>query len=113
MSEQWNKYDLTATRVNWRLGSKFRSGSITNGCHAHILSEATADYFVTHMDVARTPTIKGALLKIIVLQQNKVPTAPLMGPCSMDRRLQEMEAIGLVMQQVIPAPTNVSSRSSS
>ena len=83
MSEQWNKYELTATRVNWRLGSKFRSGSITNGCHAHILSEATAATISGRTEaVARTPTIKGALLKIIVLQQNKVPTAPLMGPAA-------------------------------
>ena len=69
MSGPWNKYDLTATRVNGRPGSEFRSGSVTIDCHAHIFSEATADYVVTHMDVARTPTIKGALLKIIALQQ--------------------------------------------
>ena len=64
------------------------------------------------MDVARTPTIKGAFLKIIALQQNKLPTTSLMEPCGMDRRLQEMEAMGLVIQLVIPAPTNVSSWSS-
>ena len=112
MSEPWNKYDLTATRVNGRPGSEFRSGSVPIDCHAHIFSEATADYVVTHMDVARTPTIKGAFLKIIALQQNKLPTTSLMEPCGMDRRLQEMEAMGLVIQLVIPAPTNVSSWSS-
>jgi hypothetical protein len=89
MSEPWNKYDLTATMVNGRLGSEFRSGSVTIDCHAHIFSEATADYVVTHMDVARAATMKGTLLKIIALQQNKVPSVPLMRPWGMDPRLQE------------------------
>jgi hypothetical protein len=55
--------------VNGRLGSEFRSGSLTIDCHAYIFSEAAVDYVVTQMDVARTPTMKGALLMIIALQQ--------------------------------------------
>jgi len=105
MSEPWNKYDLTAARRHGRPGREVRPSSITIDCHAHIFTEAAADYVAGHMDVARTPTIKGAVPETVALQRKQgADRTPLMVPGGMDRRLADMEAMGLDMQLVMPAP---------
>jgi aminocarboxymuconate-semialdehyde decarboxylase len=105
MSEPWNKYDLTAARVHGRPGREVRPSSITIDCHAHIFAESAADYVSTHMDVSRTPTVKGAVPETIALQKKQgADRTPVMVPAGMDQRLRDMEAMGLDMQLVMPAP---------
>ena len=105
MSEPWNKYDLTAARTHGRPGREVRPTSVTIDCHAHIFTDAAADYVATHMNVARTPTIKGAVAETVVLQKKQgADRTPLMLPGGMDRRLADMEKMGLDMQLVMPAP---------
>ena len=105
MSEPWNKYDLTAARTHGPPGREVRPQSVTIDCHAHIVSQAAAEYVAPHMDASTAPRAAFSVPETDVLTKKQgAERTPLMLPSGMDRRLADMERIGLDMQLVMPAP---------
>jgi aminocarboxymuconate-semialdehyde decarboxylase len=105
MSEPWNRYDLTAARNHDRPGREVRPTSITIDCHSHIVVAAAADYVRPHSDPSAQPRARFSTPETdqLTAKQGRDRT-PLMLPGELDRRLQDMEAMGLDMQLVMPAP---------
>ena len=103
MAAQWNKYAPTAARGHGRPGRELRPKSITIDIHSHVAIPAAAAFVKPHLDPTTIPLthFAGAGTKALNQKQEEDIRARITG---YDERLIDMDAMGLDMQLVLPAP---------
>jgi aminocarboxymuconate-semialdehyde decarboxylase len=103
MAAQWNKYAPTAARGHGRPGRELRPKSITIDIHSHVAIPAAAAFVKPHLDPTTIPLthFADAGTKALNQKQEEDIRARITG---YDERLIDMDAMGLDMQLVLPAP---------
>jgi len=103
MIDRKNRYGRTAARINDADGLARRPSSPTIDIHAHIVVPQAAKLAKPHVDVSRIPLahFADAASKEINAQQEK-DLGEVM--TTIDRRLRDLDAMGIDIQVVAPAP---------
>jgi aminocarboxymuconate-semialdehyde decarboxylase len=101
--DQWNRYDLTAARRHGRPGRELRPASITIDIHSHVAVPQAAAFVKPHLDLATVPLAHFATpeSKALGLKQESDIRPRITG---YDKRLAELDAMGIDMQLVCPPP---------
>ena len=99
----WNKYAPTAARTHGRPGRELRPKSITIDIHAHVAVPPAAEFVKPHLYSAKNPMINFATAETRALnQQQEADIRERI--TSHDRRLAELDAMGVDFQVVMPPP---------
>ncbi|HEX5325950.1 MAG TPA: amidohydrolase family protein [Acetobacteraceae bacterium] len=101
MAEPWNRYDRTAARQHGRPGRELRPRSTTIDMHAHLLVEKAADFVRSHLPHDPRGGFYPEETRLLGRKQDADRRAHL---TDLDRRLADMDAMGVDMQVVSPAP---------
>jgi aminocarboxymuconate-semialdehyde decarboxylase len=103
MPEQWNKYGPTAARKHGKRGRELRPKSTTIDIHSHVAIPAAGAFVKPHLDPATIPLthFADAPTKALNQKQEEDIRARI---TSYDERLADMDAMGIDMQLVLPAP---------
>src|SRR3954451_16931148 len=103
MNDRKNRYGRTAARNHDADGLARRPSSATVDIHAHIVIPQAAKLAQPHVDIAKIPLahFADAATKEINAQQEK-DIGEVM--TTIDRRLRDMDAMGVDIQVVAPAP---------
>ena len=104
MPEQWNKYGPTAARKQWQArDASCRPKSTTIDIHSHVAIPAPGAFVKPHLDPATIPLthFADATTKALNQKQEEDIRARI---TSYDERLADMDAMGIDMQLVLPAP---------
>jgi len=103
MIDRKNRYGRTAARINDADGLARRPSSPTIDIHAHIVVPQAAKLAQPHVDIKRIPLahFADAYSKEINAQQEK-DVGEVM--TTIDRRLRDLDAMGIDIQVVAPAP---------
>jgi aminocarboxymuconate-semialdehyde decarboxylase len=100
---QWNKYERTAARSHGRRGRDIRPASITIDIHSHIAVPAAAEFVKPHLDWSTIPLAHFATPETKALsQKQEADIRPRI--TGYDRRLAELDAMGIDVQLVCPPP---------
>ena len=102
-ADRKNRYGLTAARQHRRLGRACRPTTTTIDIHAHIVVAAAAKEAGPHVDLTKVPLARFAdsATKALNGEQEK-DRARVM--TDTDARLRDLDAMGIDMQVVAPAP---------
>jgi len=99
----WNRYAPTAARRHGRPGRELRPSSTTIDIHAHVFIQAAADYVAPHLNTASDALNRFAAAETKELNKRQdAERRPRMA--GFEHRFADMEAMGLDMQLVSPAP---------
>lgn len=103
MIDRKNRYGRTAARLDDADGRARRPASTTIDIHAHIVVPQAAAHARPHVDLANTPLARfsDASSREVNAQQEK-DVANVM--TTIDRRLRDLDAMGIDIQVVAPAP---------
>jgi len=102
MPEQWNKYGPTAARQSGKPGREMRPKSVTIDIHAHVAVPAAAQLVGPHLDWASIPAVHFADAETRALTQKQ--EADIRPRMNHDRRLADLDAMGIDIQMVAPPP---------
>lgn len=102
MPQQWNKYDLTAARNHGKPGRELRPRSVTVDVHAHVGVPAAAKFVEPHLDWSSIPLARFANPETKALSAKQ--EADISGRSSVERRLADLDAMGVDIQLVAPSP---------
>jgi aminocarboxymuconate-semialdehyde decarboxylase len=99
---EWNKYGPTAARRHGRPGREVRPSSITIDVHSHVGVPRAAELVKPHLQAASMPLV--AFADAATRSLNQKQEADIAARGSLDRRLADLDAMGLDMQVVKPPP---------
>ena len=102
MPEQWNKYDKTAARRHGKPGREVRPQSVTVDIHAHVGVPEAAKFVEPYLDWATIPLAHFANAETKALNQKQ--EADIRATASADRRLADLDAMGVDVQMIAPPP---------
>jgi aminocarboxymuconate-semialdehyde decarboxylase len=100
---QWNKYEPTAARRHGKPGREVRPQSITVDIHSHVAVPAAAAFVKPHLDPMTNPLVLHATPETRALNQKQEQDIR-ERITSHDRRLTELDAMGIDFQLVMPPP---------
>jgi len=100
---QWNKYAPTAARQHGRPGREVRPQSITIDIHSHVAVPAAADFVKPHLDPMTNPLVLHATPQTRALNQKQEQDIR-ERITRHDRRLADLDAMGVDFQLVMPPP---------
>jgi aminocarboxymuconate-semialdehyde decarboxylase len=100
---QWNKYAPTAARRHGKPGREVRPQSITVDIHSHVAVPAAAALVKPHLDPLTNPLVLHATPETRALNQKQEEDIR-ERITSHDRRLTELDAMGIDFQLVMPPP---------
>ena len=103
MAEPSNRYGPTAARNHSRPGREMRPQSLTVDIHSHVMVPEAAAFVQPHLDLAANPLAQfaSAGTKAINARQDRERTSRM---TTYDERLADLDAMGLDLQLVMPAP---------
>src|SRR6202521_4155949 len=103
MANIWNKYEPTAARKRGRPGREIRPKSITIDIHSHVAVPRAAAFVKPHLDLATIPLGHFAEphTKAVSEKHELDIGARITG---YDRRLAELDAMGIDIQLIMPPP---------
>jgi aminocarboxymuconate-semialdehyde decarboxylase len=99
---QWNKYGPTAARAHGRPGREIRPQSVTVDVHSHVGVPRAADFVRPHLSPDAMPLVTFADAATRALNQQQ--EADIAARAGLDRRLADLDAMGLDMQVIKPPP---------
>src|SRR5262245_52307671 len=99
---QWNKYGPTAARAHGRPGREIRPQSITIDVHSHVGVPRAAELVRPHLAADAMPLVMFADAATQAL--NRKQEADIAARGGLDRRLADLDAMGLDMQIIKPPP---------
>lgn len=99
---QWNTYGSTAARKHERPGREIRPKSVTIDVHSHVGVPQAAEFVKPHLAPAANPLAAFADAPTRAL--NRKQEADIAARSGLDRRLADLDAMGLDMQIVKPPP---------
>jgi aminocarboxymuconate-semialdehyde decarboxylase len=103
MPDMWNKYDQTAARKHGRPGREIRPKSTTIDIHSHVAVPQAAELVKPHLDPTKIPLVHFATAESKALgQKQEQDVAPRI--TGYDKRLTDLETMGVDMQLVFPPP---------
>ena len=102
MPEQWNKYDKTAARRHGKPGREVRPQSVTVDIHAHVGVPEAAKFVEPYLDWATIPLAHFANAETKALNQKQ--EADIRATAGADRRLADLDAMGVDVQMIAPPP---------
>ena len=102
MTEQWNKYDKTAARTHGKPGRQLRPQSVTVDVHAHVGVPEAAKFVEPYLDWSTIPLAHFANAETKTLNQKQ--EADIRATASADRRLADLDAMGIDVQMIAPPP---------
>jgi aminocarboxymuconate-semialdehyde decarboxylase len=102
MTEQWNKYGPTAARSHGKPGRERRPKSVTIDIHSHVGIPEAAKFVEPHLDWATIPLAHFANAETKALSGKQ--EADIRARAGVDRRLADIDAMGIDMQMVAPPP---------
>ena len=99
---QWNKYEPTAARKHGLPGRETRPRSITIDVHSHVGVPRAAELVKPHLapDAMPLATFADAATKAL----NQKQEADIVTRAGLDKRLADLDAMGLDMQVILPPP---------
>ena len=100
---QWNKYAPTVARRHGKPGREVRPQSITVDIHSHVAVPAAAAFVKPHLDPLTNPLVLHATPETRALNQKQEEDIR-ERITSHDRRLTELDAMGIDFQLVMPSP---------
>jgi len=100
---QWNKYEPTVARRHGKPGREVRPQSITIDIHSHVAVPAAAAFVKPHLDPMTNPLVLHATPETRALNQKQEQDIR-ERITSHDRRLTELDAMGIDFQLVMPPP---------
>jgi aminocarboxymuconate-semialdehyde decarboxylase len=100
---QWNKYEPTVARRHGKPGREVRPQSITIDIHSHVAVPAAAAFVKPHLDAMTNPLVLHATPQTRALNQKQEEDIR-ERITSHDRRLTELDAMGIDFQLVMPPP---------
>jgi aminocarboxymuconate-semialdehyde decarboxylase len=100
---QWNKYAPTAARRHGKPGREVRPQSITVDIHSHVAVPAAAVFVKPHLDPMTNPLVLHATPETRALNQKQEEDIR-ERITQHDRRLTELDAMGIDLQLVMPPP---------
>jgi len=100
---QWNKYEPTAARRRGKPGREVRPQSITIDIHSHVAVPAAAAFVKPHLDPMTNPLVLHATAETRALNQKQEEDIR-ERITKHDRRLTELDAMGIDFQLVMPPP---------
>lgn len=98
----WNKYEPTAARKHGRLGRDIRPKTITIDVHSHVAVPRAAELVKPHLAPKAMPLVEFADAATRALNQKQ--EADIAARSGLDRRLADLDAMGLDVQIVKPPP---------
>jgi aminocarboxymuconate-semialdehyde decarboxylase len=103
VTTQWNKYERTAARKHGKLGREIRPKSTTIDIHSHVAIPQAGAFVKPHLDMSTIPLAHfgDAGTKALNAKQEEDIRARI---TAYDERLADMDAMGIDMQLVLPAP---------
>jgi aminocarboxymuconate-semialdehyde decarboxylase len=102
MPEQWNKYEKTAARRHGRPGREVRPQSATVDVHSHVGVPEAAKFVEPHLDWSTVPLAHFATAETKALSAKQ--EADIRARGGLDRRLADLDAMGIDVQIVSPPP---------
>jgi aminocarboxymuconate-semialdehyde decarboxylase len=99
---QWNKYGPTAARTHGRPGRENRPNSVTIDVHSHVGVPRAAAFVRPHLSRDAMPLVSFADAATRAL--NEKQEADIAARGSLERRLADLDAMGLDVQIVKPPP---------
>ena len=102
MPEQWNKYEKTAARSHGRPGRDVRPKGVTVDVHSHVDVPDAATFVAPHLDWATIPLAHFATAETKTLNQKQ--EADIYARGGLDRRLADLDAMGIDLQMIAPPP---------
>jgi aminocarboxymuconate-semialdehyde decarboxylase len=103
MADEWNKYEPTAAREHGAPGREARPKSMTIDIHAHVAVPEAAEFVKPHLDMSTIPLAWFATpeTKTLSAKQEADIRDRITG---YDKRLAELDAMGIDVQVVCPPP---------
>jgi aminocarboxymuconate-semialdehyde decarboxylase len=103
MPEQWNKYERTAARRHGSAGRDMRPASTTIDIHSHVAVPPAAAFVKPHLDPQTIPLVHfaDAATRALSQKQEEDVRSRITG---YDRRLSDLDAMGIDLQLVLPPP---------
>ncbi len=99
---QWNKYDNTAARRHGKPGRELRPKSVTVDIHSHVVIPRAAEFVAPHLDPATIPLAQFSNAESRALGAKQA--SDVAARSGLDQRLADLDAMGLDIQIVSPAP---------
>jgi len=99
---QWNKYGPTAARAHGKPGREVRPKTTTIDAHSHVAVARAAQFVKPHLDPASSPLARFANAETKALNQQQ--EADIVARAGLERRLADLDAMGLDMQVIKPPP---------
>ena len=99
---QWNKYDTTVARKHGKPGREIRPKNITIDAHSHVGVPRAAEFVKPHLAATAMPLVTFANAETKALNQKQ--EGDIIARASLDRRLADLDAMGLDMQIIKPPP---------
>ncbi len=101
MPGAWNRYERTAARQHTRPGREFRPTTPTIDMHAHVLVEQAGDFVRPHLRRDPRTEFYTEETRLLTRKQDQERHQNL---TSLDLRLADMDAMGIDIQVISPAP---------
>ena len=98
----WNKYGLTAARKHGKPGREARPKSVTIDVHSHVGVSRAADFVKPHLAATAMPLVTFANDE--TRSVNRKQEVDMVARAPLDRRLADLDAMGLDMQIIKPPP---------
>jgi aminocarboxymuconate-semialdehyde decarboxylase len=99
---QWNKYEPTAARTHGRPGREIRPKSRTIDIHSHVGVPRAAAFVKPHLAATASPLI--AFADAATRALNEKQEADIVARGGLQKRLADLDAMGLDMQVIKPPP---------
>ena len=99
---QWNKYEPTAARKHGKPGRELRPKSVTIDVHSHVGIPRAAEFVKPHLDAQAMPLVRFADAATRALNQKQ--EGDIIARAPLDKRLADLDAMGLDMQVIKPPP---------
>jgi aminocarboxymuconate-semialdehyde decarboxylase len=99
---QWNKYETTVARKHGKPGREIRPKNITIDAHSHVGVPRAAEFVKPHLAATAMPLVTFANAETKALNQKQ--EGDIIARASLDRRLADLDAMGLDMQIIKPPP---------
>ena len=99
---QWNRYGPTAARSEGRPGREIRPKCITIDVHSHVGVPRAAEFVKPHLSPTAMPLVVFADIATRALNQKQ--ETDILARSSLDRRLADLDAMGLDVQIIKPPP---------
>jgi aminocarboxymuconate-semialdehyde decarboxylase len=102
MTEQWNKYEPSPARRAGKPGRDIRPKSVTVDIHSHVGVPEAAKFAAPYLDWSTIPLAHYANAETRALNQKQDVDITSRAP--LDRRLADLDAMGIDVQLVAPTP---------